>query len=164
MSAVASYRPSPVEAVRQQVDDYEASAGTIGGTHCGLAVVILTTTGAQSGALRKTPLMRVECAGVYAVVASSGGSPSAPHWYRNLLADPRVTLQDRVDRARYVARELGGGTPEWAIWWDRAVAASPRYAQYRAQLVGQRHVPVVVLERPHGDSGDPDSPAARRAR
>ena len=148
MPAQPSYRPSPLEYVRQQVEDYEASGGTTGGTHRGLPVVILTTTGTRTGALRKTPLMKVECDGRYALVASSGGSASAPAWYRNLLADPRVTLQDGALRADYVARELAAGTPEWTTWWDRATATFPRYAQYRDQLRDTRAVPLLLLESP----------------
>jgi len=159
MPAVRNYLPSPVEAARRQVEHYEATAGKTGGTHCGLPVVILTTTGARTGALRKTPLMRVECAGSYAVVASSGGTASAPAWYRNLIADPRVTLQDGPHRADYRARELTAGTPDWAIWWERAVAAFPRYAEYRDQLMQTRQIPLVLLEIRRGARGNAGSQA-----
>jgi deazaflavin-dependent oxidoreductase (nitroreductase family) len=153
MPAQASYEPSPVEYVRQQVEDYEASGGKTGGTHRGLPVVILATTGTRTGALRKTPLMKVECDGRYALVASSGGLPRAPAWYRNLLADSRVTLQDGARCAGYVARELTAGTPEWTEWWERATAAFPRYAQYRDQLRGTRPVPLILLDpAPEGAS------------
>jgi deazaflavin-dependent oxidoreductase (nitroreductase family) len=148
-----SYQPSPLDYVREQVEDYEASGGQTGGTHCGLPVVILTTTGTRTGALRKTPLMKVECGGRYALVASSGGSAHAPAWYRNLLASPRVTLQDGARRGRYVARELAAGTPEWTEWWDRSTATFPRYAQYRDQLRGTRAVPLILLDpEPEGAS------------
>jgi F420H(2)-dependent quinone reductase len=146
MPAEPSYRPSPVGDVRRQVEQYEATDGAIGGTHRGLPVVILTTRGSRTGAFRKTPLMKVEHAGSYAVVASSGGTAAAPSWYRNVISDPRVTLQDGPHRAGYVARELRAGSPEWTVWWSRAVAAFPRYAEYREQLSGTRDVPVVLLE------------------
>jgi F420H(2)-dependent quinone reductase len=146
MPAQPSYRPSPVDDVRRQVEDYEATGGQTGGTHRGLPVVILTTTGARTGALRKTPLMKIECGGRYALVASSGGSVLAPAWYRNLLADPRVTLQDGPRRVGFVAREVAAGTPEWTEWWERATATFPRYAQYRDQLRDTRAVPLILLD------------------
>lgn len=107
----------------------------------GLPVVILTTTGAKSGKLRKTPLMRVEHDGSYAVVASLGGAPKNPVWYHNVIADPHVELQDGPVRQDMVAREVAGD--EKAVWWERAVAAFPDYANYQANT--ERQIPVFVL-------------------
>lgn len=107
----------------------------------GLPVVILTTTGAKSGKLRKTPLMRVEHDGSYAVVASLGGAPKNPVWYHNVIADPHVELQDGPVRQDMVAREVAGD--EKAVWWERAVAAFPDYANYQANT--DRQIPVFVL-------------------
>jgi F420H(2)-dependent quinone reductase len=146
MPAPPSYQPSPLDYVRRQVAEYEATGGQAGGIHRGLPVVILTTTGRRTGAMRKTPLMRVEHGGRYALVASSGGSARAPAWYRNLLADSRVTLQDGAQQAGYVARELAAGTSEWTQWWERATATFPRYAEYRDQLRDIRPVPLILLE------------------
>jgi F420H(2)-dependent quinone reductase len=99
--------------------------------------------GAKSGKLRKTALMRVEHAGEYAVVASLGGAPKHPVWYFNLLANPRVELQDGPEKHDYFARELEGD--ERALWWERSVAAYPDYADY--QVKTQRVIPVFVLTR-----------------
>lgn len=88
------YQPSPAKTVREHVEQYESSGGTRGTTMGGRPVVILTTVGAQTGGLRKTPLMRVEHSGDHAVVASMGGAPQHPLWYFNLLANPHVELQD----------------------------------------------------------------------
>ncbi|CAM5610584.1 nitroreductase/quinone reductase family protein [Streptomyces canus] len=73
-----------------------------------LPVVILTTLGDRSGKIRKTPVMRVEHDGVYAVVASMAGAPKHPVWYHNALADPRVELQDGPVRRDMLAREVTG--------------------------------------------------------
>jgi deazaflavin-dependent oxidoreductase (nitroreductase family) len=108
----------------------------------GLPVVILTTVGAKSGKLRKTPLMRVQHDGVYAVVASQGGAPKHPVWYHNLRNHPHVELQDGSERRDMVAREVVG--EEKALWWARAVAAFPPYADYQRKT--DRQIPVVVLE------------------
>lgn len=108
----------------------------------GLPVIILTTRGAKSGKIRKTPLMRVEHNGTYAVVASQGGAPKHPVWYHNIVADARVELQDGPVRHDMNAREVTG--EEKTVWWQRAVEAFPDYADY--QLKTDRQIPVFVLE------------------
>ena len=136
------YEPSTQQWVRDQVELYERSGGTEGTTLRGMPVVVLTSVGARSGKLRKTPLMRVEHDGAYAVVASQGGAPTHPLWYHNLRAHPLVELQDGPHKADYTARELQG--EEKALWWDRAVAAYPDYADYQRKT--DREIPVLVLE------------------
>ncbi|WP_030381466.1 MULTISPECIES: nitroreductase family deazaflavin-dependent oxidoreductase [unclassified Streptomyces] len=142
------YEPSPDQVVRDQVELYESSGGTEGTKHedTGLPVIILTTRGARSGKIRKTPLMRVEHEGRYAVVASLGGAPKHPVWYHNVVADPRVTLQDGPTVQDMTAREVTG--EEKAAWWERAVAAYPPYADYQKKT--DREIPVFVLERTEG--------------
>lgn len=138
------YEPSPSGWVRDQVERYEGSGGTEGTTllDTGLPVVIVTNIGAKTGKVRKTPLMRVEHDGRYAAVASKGGDPAHPLWYYNLLANPRVELQDGPARMDMVA-ELVNGT-EREQWWERAVAAYPPYAEYQAKTA--RQIPVFVLK------------------
>jgi F420H(2)-dependent quinone reductase len=140
------YQPSPTQWVRDQVDLYERSGGLEGTTLRDLPVVILTNRGASSGTIRKTPLMRVEHDGTYAVVASQGGAPTNPSWYANLVADPHVELQDGPVKTDRLAREVTGD--EKAVWWDRAVTAYPDYADYQTRT--DRQIPVLVLETPPG--------------
>jgi len=146
MPLTGEYEPSPQQWVRDQVELYESSGGTQGTTllDTGLPVVIVTNRGASTGKLRKTPLMRVEHDGTYALVASQGGAPTHPHWYANLVADPHVELQDGSQKWDLVAREVDGD--ERARWWERAVAAYPPYADY--QEATERVIPVLVLESP----------------
>ncbi|MFF4955313.1 nitroreductase family deazaflavin-dependent oxidoreductase [Streptomyces chattanoogensis] len=136
------YEPSPAQWVRDQVELYESSGGTEGTTIHGLPVVVLTTLGAKSGKIRKSPLMRVEHEGAYAAVGSVGGSPKHPLWYHNVVADPRVELQDGPVRRDMTAREVTG--EEKALWWARAVEAFPDYADYQKKT--EREIPVFVLE------------------
>lgn len=138
------YEPSPTQWVRDQVELYESSGGTEGTTllDTGLPVIVLTTRGAKSGSIRKTPLMRVEHDGRYAVVASQGGAPKHPVWYHNIKADPLVELQDGPVKRDFRAREITGS--ERDEWWDRAVAAYPPYAEYQTKT--DRVIPVFVLE------------------
>lgn len=136
------YEPSTQKWVRDQAELIESSGGTKGTDLRGMPVVLMTNRGAKSGKLRKTPLMRVEHEGVYAVVASQGGAPEHPAWYFNLLADPHVELQDGPDKRDYLAREVTGD--EKRLWWRRAVEAFPAYREY--QFKTQRPIPVLVLE------------------
>ena len=144
MPVEGDYQPSPRAWVRDQVELYESSGGTRGTTlrDTGLPVVIITNRGARTGAVHKTPVMRVEHGGRYAAVASQGGAPSHPFWYHNLRAHPRVQLQDGPDKQDMTAREVSGG--ERAQWWERAVAAYPPYAEYQQKT--SRQIPVFVLE------------------
>src|ERR1700760_1177451 len=124
MPLAGEYEPSSWDMVRDQVDLYESSGGTQGlENQGGGPVIILTSVGAKSGKLRKTPLMRVEHDGEYAVVASMGGAPKNPVWYYNVVANPHVELQDGPDKKDYEAREVDGA--EYDTWFDRAVAAWP---------------------------------------
>jgi len=140
MSTNTEYEPSPEQWVRDQVEEYEGSGGTAGTTMQGKPVVILTTRGAKSGKVRKTPLMRVEHDGEYAVVASLGGAPKHPVWYYNVVADPHVELRDGPVVQPMTAREVTGD--EKATWWERATAAYPPYAEYQERT--DRDIPVFV--------------------
>ena len=142
MPLQGEYEPSPNKLAREQVEQYERSGGSRGNTMRGLPVVVLTTRGAKTGKIRKTPLMRVEHDGRYAVVASLGGAATHPVWYFNLRADPHVELQDGPTKWDLVARELTG--PEKDEWWAHAVAAFPDYATYQTKT--DRQIPVFVLE------------------
>jgi deazaflavin-dependent oxidoreductase (nitroreductase family) len=146
MSLEGQYEASPSEWVRDQVELYERTGGAEGNTlrDTGLPVVIVTTRGNKSGKIRKTPLMRVEHDGEYALVASQGGAPTHPVWYYNLMADPgSVTIQDGPAPFAVSVREVDGD--ERDAWWERAVAAFPPYAQY--QLKTERRIPVFVATK-----------------
>jgi deazaflavin-dependent oxidoreductase (nitroreductase family) len=144
MPLEGEYEPSPAQWVRDQVELYESSGGTKGTTlrDTGLPVVIVTSIGARSGKIRKTPVMRVEHEGRYLAVASQGGAPTHPTWYYNLAANPHVELQDGPTKQDMVARELSG--PERDEWWERAVAAFPDYADYAKRT--DRQIPLFLLE------------------
>ena len=141
MPLTGEYAPSEFDFARDQVDRYERSGGTEGADNQGKPVIVLTSVGAKTGKLRKTPLMRVEHDGEYAVVASLGGAPKHPVWYYNLAANPHVELQDGPVKKDYQAREVDG--EEYAIWLERAVAAWPDYAEYQKKTT--RTMPIFVL-------------------
>ena len=144
MPLEGEYAPSPSDRARNQVELFERTNGQEGNTLGGRPVVILTSRGAKSGKLRKTPLMRVEHDGVYAMVGSQGGAPRDPAWVGNLRAHPdQVVVQDGPEPWDGVAREITG--EEKRVWWERAVAAYPPYAEYQERT--DRQIPVFLVER-----------------
>jgi len=140
MPLTGEYEPSASDWVRDHVDKIEQSGGADAELK-GKPVILLTTIGAKSGKLRKTPLMRVEHNGEYAVVASLGGAPKNPVWYFNVKKNPHVELQDGDTTRDYEAREVFGD--EKAAWWERAVEAWPDYADYQKKT--DREIPLFVL-------------------
>jgi deazaflavin-dependent oxidoreductase (nitroreductase family) len=146
MALAGEYEPSPSEWVRNQVQEYESSGGARANTlrDTGLPIVIFTTRGQRSGKLRKVPVMRVEHAGEYALVASKGGAPHHPQWYHNLVAYPDdVVLQDGPEPFEVEVRQISGD--EYERWWERAVAAFPPYAEYKTKTA--REIPVFIASR-----------------
>ena len=142
MAIDGKYVPSPQPWVRDQVEKYEGSGGADGTTLQGQPVVIVTNRGAKTGAVRKTPLMRVEHEGAYAAIGSKGGAPENPVWVYNLRKNPQVVVQDGAKVVELTARELAG--EERAAWWDRALVSWPAYADYQKKT--DRLIPVFVLE------------------
>ena len=141
MPLTGEYEPSPSDWAREQAEKFEASGGTEAADLQGRPIILLTSIGAKTGKLRKTPLMRVEHDDEYAVVASRGGAPTHPVWYWNLVKNPHVELQDGNVKRDYTAREVSG--EERAAWWERAVEAWPPYAEYQTKT--DRIIPVFVL-------------------
>ncbi|MCX6542462.1 MAG: nitroreductase family deazaflavin-dependent oxidoreductase [Actinobacteria bacterium] len=143
MNIEGEYVPSRSKWVSDQIDAYEASGGTEGNTlfDTGIPIIVVTMRGHRSGNVRKIALMRVEHEGQYALVASMGGAPSNPGWYKNLVADPdEVFVQDGPTPVAVSVREVFG--EERALWWQRSVAVFPNYADYEAKT--DRIIPVFV--------------------
>jgi len=145
MPLTGEYEPSTSDWARENAELYMSSGGKEGTELKGKPVILLTTVGAKTGKIRKTPLMRVEHNGEYAVVASLGGAPKHPVWYHNIKKHPRVELQDGTRSADYEAREVFG--EEKAAWWQRAVEVWPDYADYQRKT--DRDIPVFVLTPIH---------------
>ncbi|MDN3310052.1 nitroreductase family deazaflavin-dependent oxidoreductase [Microbacterium oryzae] len=146
MPLQGEYAPSTEDWAREQAERYEATDGAEANVLAGTEwpIIVLTNVGAKSGRLHKTPLMRVEHDGRYAVVASKGGAPRPPAWYANVKAHPHVELQDGAAKRDYLARELDVDSDEYAEWWERAVAAYPPYAEYQERT--SRRIAVFILE------------------
>ncbi|HEY1275748.1 MAG TPA: nitroreductase family deazaflavin-dependent oxidoreductase [Thermoleophilaceae bacterium] len=142
MALTGDYEPSAWDWVREQVEQILRTGTTDGVTIKDRPIVLMTYRGAKTGKVRKTPLMRVEHDGRYAIVASVGGAPRNPKWYSSLVTEPDVELQDGEVTRQYRAREVSGD--ERAVWWRRAVDAYPDYADYQRRT--ERQIPVFVLE------------------
>ena len=142
---MAEYIPSPRDWVREQVELYESSGGAQGTTlrETGLPVIIVTNRGNKTGAIRKTPLMRVKDGDSYVLVGSQGGAPKNPVWVYNLRADSGVEIRDETDVYPMRVREIEDD-PERARLWDIAVAAFPPYAEYQDKTT--RKIPVFLAE------------------
>ena len=142
---MAEYIPSPAEWVRDQVELYEGSGGTDGTTlrETGLPVIVVTNRGNKTGAIRKTPLMRVKDGDNYVLVASRGGAPTHPVWVYNLRSDSSVEIRDETDVYTMQVREIEDDD-ERARLWDIAVEAFPNYAEYQERT--SRKIPVFVAE------------------
>jgi F420H(2)-dependent quinone reductase len=142
MPLTGEYKPSTAEWARVQAEKFEATAGAEAAELRGKPIIVLTSVGAKTGALRKTALMRVEHEGRYAVVASKGGAPREPAWGANLRKNPHVELQDGAVRRDYAAHETSDA--ERDEWWARAVEAWPPYADYQTKT--DRVIAVFVLD------------------
>jgi deazaflavin-dependent oxidoreductase (nitroreductase family) len=145
MNIEGEYVPSAMAWVREQIETYERTGGREANTlrDTGIPIIIVTMRGVTSGKVRKIALMRVEHDGSYALVASKGGAPDNPDWYRNLLAHPdEVLIQDGPQPFRARVREIDGA--ERDAWWLRSVAVFPTYSDYQART--ERLIPVLVAE------------------
>jgi len=146
MALQGEYAPSAAQWVRDQVEAYEQSGGVRANTlrDTGLPVILVTMRGNKSGKVRKIALMRVEHDGEYALVASKGGAPKHPVWYYNLVNHPdEVLIQDGPQPFEALVRQVSGD--ERQVWWERAVAAYPPYAEYQKKTA--REIPVFVASR-----------------
>src|SRR5438132_10020056 len=142
---MAKYVPSPRDWVREQVELYESSGGTEGTTlrDTGLPVIIVTHIGNKTGAIRKTPLMRVKNDDSYVLVGSQGGAPKDPVWVHNLRANPDVEIRDETVVRPMQVREVKDKAERDRLW-ILAVAVYPPYAEYQARTA--RQIPVFVAE------------------
>ena len=142
---MSGYMPSPREWVAEQVELYEGSQGTQGTTlrDTGLPVIIVTNRGVKTGAVRKTPLMKVVDGNSYILVASKGGAPKHPLWYHNLKAEPNVEIRDATEVHSMRVREVLDSSERQRLW-DIAVAAYPPYQEYQDKT--DRLIPVFIAE------------------
>lgn len=140
-----NYIPSRAAWVREQVELYERTNGAEGTTlkDSGLPVIIVTHRGRQTGAIRKTPLMRAVDGDNYILVASMGGAPKNPSWYYNLKSSPEVEIRDKSVVTKMRVREVDDPTEKQRLW-DIAVDAYPPYAEYQDRT--DRVIPVFIAE------------------
>ncbi len=142
---MGEYIPSPRQWVAEQVELYEGSGGTAGLTlrDTGLPVIVVTNRGRKTGAIRKTPLMRVVDGNNYILVASQGGAPKHPQWYHNLKADPIVEIRDKTEVCAMRVREVVDAAERERLW-KIAVKAYPPYQEYQAKT--KRLIPIFLAE------------------
>ena len=146
MTFDGEYGPSTWDWVAEQAEEYEASNGQKASMlrDTGLPIIVMTTIGHRTGLVRKVPLMKVEHEGQYAIVASKGGAKEHPGWYHNLVADPKVLVQDGPAPFETTVRLLSG--EERTEWWERSVDAFSPYAEYQEKT--DREIPLFITEPP----------------
>ena len=146
MTFDGEYGPSTWDWVAEQAEEYEASNGQKASMlrDTGLPIIDMTTIGHRTGLVRKVPLMKVEHEGQYAIVASKGGAKEHPGWYHNLMADPKVLVQDGPAPFETTVRLLSG--EERTEWWERSVDAFSSYAEYQEKT--DREIPLFITEPP----------------
>ena len=142
---MSEYKPSPWQWVADQVEQYEGSGGTAGFNwrDTDLPVIIVTNRGRKTGAIRKTPLMRVADGNNYILVASQGGAPKHPQWYHNLKADPNVEIRDKTKVHVMRVREVIDPVERERLW-KIAVKAFPPYQEYQRKT--ERLIPIFLAE------------------
>lgn len=142
---MTTYIPPAIDWVREQVELYEGSGGVEGTTlrDTGLPCVIVTNTGNKTGAVRKTPLMRVKVSDGYVLIGSYGGRPKDPVWVHNLRANPDVDIRDKTEVFKMRVREVTED-PERARLWAASSQAFPPYDEYQAKT--PRKIPVFIAE------------------
>jgi deazaflavin-dependent oxidoreductase (nitroreductase family) len=129
---------------QQVIDQFRENNGTmVTGIFKGAPLLLLTTTGARTGRRRTTPLAHSRDGDRYVVIASKGGAPSNPDWFRNLLANPEVTIE--VGGDKFDARASVPSGSERKRLFDQQAALMPNFAEYQEKTT--REIPVVVLER-----------------
>ncbi len=144
MASKEEYIPSTYDIAADHVERYLATDGADGYEFHGATCVILTTKGRRTGAIRRSPIVRVCDGGRYLAVASMGGAPKHPMWYLNLLANPEVTIQDKGEVHNLVARTATDVEKEEL--WPIAVAEWPDYENYQKRT--ERDIPLVICESP----------------
>jgi proline iminopeptidase len=154
MMAEAKLAPNLPDWMVEHANRYLASDGVEGHMHkrnlpglgeITVPALLLTTTGRKSGEKFIFPLYYGTDGDRYFVVASKGGAPEHPGWYRNLLANPDVEVQVGTKKLKARARTATGD--ERARLWKKALEYWPPYADY--QLKTEREIPVVVLDPVH---------------
>lgn len=132
---------SPIEWVAKHIQSYVDSAGLEGGRLFDNDILLITTRGRRTRALRRTPLMYGRDDGRYIVVASYRGRPTNPCWFLNLAVDPEVALQ--VGAEVFPAKAVEASDQERPALWEFMTSLFPTFADYQKQTL--RVFPIVAL-------------------
>jgi deazaflavin-dependent oxidoreductase (nitroreductase family) len=128
---------------RSIIEEFRANAGKVGGQFAGAPLLLLTTTGAKSGAKRVNPLAYLADGDRYVIIASYAGADSNPPWYHNLVAHPRVTVE--VGTQTFEAQAEVVREPERTRLYGKMEAVMPAFTEYRQKT--KRTIPVIALRR-----------------
>ncbi|HVB05145.1 MAG TPA: nitroreductase family deazaflavin-dependent oxidoreductase [Acidimicrobiales bacterium] len=138
--------PDPLEYNAATAEEFRANGGRVTGDFEGRPLLLLTTTGARTGAERTSPLIYTMDGDRYVVTAAAGGAPQHPAWYHNLVAEPRVTVE--VGSEKFGARAIEPGGEERERLFAERCVATPNFRIYQDKT--ERRIPIIVLEREAG--------------
>lgn len=125
------------------IEEFRANGGKVGGQFAGAPMLLLTTTGAKSGQPRIAPLVYSTDGDRHVIIASKGGAPTNPDWFRNLVANPDVTVE--VGTETFAATAVVPEGAERDHLFDAQAAIMPGFREHQNNT--DRVIPVVVLER-----------------
>ncbi len=128
---------------RRIIEEFRANGGEVGGQFEGAPMLLLHTTGAKTGKERVSPVMYQQVGDDLAIFGSRGGAPTDPDWYRNIVAEPSVTVEVGTETVPMQARITSG--EERARIWEQQKAMAPGFAEY--EKTANREIPVVLLSR-----------------
>jgi deazaflavin-dependent oxidoreductase (nitroreductase family) len=140
---MATETPALPAWIAEHLRKYQATNGADGHIWNGVPTLLLTTTGRKSGEARTLPLIYGKDGNRFVIVASRGGAPDHPGWYKNLAAQPAVKLQVAADK--FAARASTAKGAERTRLWSLMTKIWPAYDDYQSKTT--REIPVVVLER-----------------
>jgi len=125
------------------IEEFRANGGKVGGPFAQMELLLLTTTGAKTGNEHVTPVAYTRDGDLLVIIASKGGAPTNPHWYYNLVANPKVTVE--VGTEKFMANAVVTTGEERERLYDQQAALYPGFTDYKKKT--DREIPVILLER-----------------
>lgn len=125
------------------IEEFRANEGRVGGPFAGKTLLLLHTKGAKTGLERVSPVMTFADGDRYVIIASKGGAPEDPDWYRNILANPEVTLE--LGTEHFAAVATVASEPERTELYEKMEAINPGFTEYKSKT--SRVIPVITLTR-----------------
>ncbi len=126
------------------IDEFRANEGKVGGYFAGKPMLLLHTTGAKTGLERVNPVITFIEGDKYVIVASKGGAPEDPDWYKNLVAHPEVEVEYGTERFSATASVVKDEAERKRLY-EKMETVMPSFTEYKTKTT--RAMPVITLTR-----------------